>query len=170
MPCALRQGVVERRDPRPLDPSAISADIREGWRELGFLYDCDPNAKAWTLRGSRKGLQGVVRVLRAYSREGRSARDGEHRHHGPYSYFTLVTGPTRMIDAYAISGPLEAFSELADLIEARLVSTLIGGAIVVRHEWAPGAEWRLELHVEDDAWDPAANDPYNVEGGPITMK
>ena len=35
---------------------------REEWRELGFFYDRDDDAKEWRLRGSRDGLRRFARL------------------------------------------------------------------------------------------------------------
>jgi len=161
MPCALRRGVVQRRATEPLDPSALSDDIRQQWRELGFLYDVDGDAKAWVFRGSSGGLHGLVRLLRAYASTPGYSRDSEHQHHGPYSYLTFVTAPAPTIDGRSISGPQWAFAQLADVIETKLSDCEKGDVLVIGNEWCKETEWRLLMRVESDGWDPALHDPYN---------
>ncbi len=160
MPCALRRGAVQRRA-KPVDPAALSEDIRQQWRELGFLYDVDADAKEWVFRGSPEGLRGLVRVLRAYASAPLHSRDSEHQHHGPYSYLTFVTAPVPTIDERSISGPQVSFAHLAELVEGKLSGCEKGDVLVVGREWYRGTDWRLVLHVESVGWDPALHDPYN---------
>ncbi len=162
MPCGLRRGVVKRSPAELLEASAVSDDIREQWRELGFWCDVDDDKKAWLFRGSRGGLQSFVRLLRAYAGAPRYAPDGEHEHHGPYSDLILVTTPTRRIGDRAICGPQASFADLADLVEVRLAGCGQGDVVVLGQEWSPESEWRLILNVEVDGWDPALHDPYNT--------
>jgi hypothetical protein len=72
---------------------SVNEMTRSEWRELGFFYERDDEARAWRLVGSGGGLGGFCSLLEQYASDPRMARTSEHEHYGPYAYLKLVTWP-----------------------------------------------------------------------------
>ena len=72
---------------------ATNQSTRREWRELGFFYDRDDQAKVWQLTGSRAGLLRFRDVLRSYAADPGNDLKSEHQHYGPYGYLEVMTWP-----------------------------------------------------------------------------
>lgn len=128
------------------------------WRELGFFYDRDDEARTWKLTGSRAGLLRFRDVLLSYVANPGNASKSEHEHYGPYSYLIIMTWPEAGFDSYSIRGPLEELSRLAELIEAKLATARPGLSIQIREEFAGNSPYSLVLELRQDGSDPATAD------------
>jgi hypothetical protein len=128
------------------------------WRELGFFYDRDDQAKVWKLTGSRAGLLRFRDILFSYTANTRNATQSEHEHYGPYSYLKVMTWPEARFDDYAIRGSLTDLAHLASLIEAKLNGARPGSTVRIREEFAEDSPYALFLDVREDQFDPASAD------------
>jgi hypothetical protein len=99
---------------------ATNRATRREWRELGFFYDSDDEARAWRLTGSRAGLLRFRDALRSYVANPTNALESEHQHYGPYMYLKIATLPNTGFDKDSIHGSLSDLTRLANLVEARL--------------------------------------------------
>jgi hypothetical protein len=131
---------------------------REEWRELGFHYDRDDDAKTWILTGSREGLLKFSGALLAYSSKPVNAQQSEHDHYGPYMYLKVMTWPEAGFDDDSIRGSLEDLRRLAHIIEGKVASTAIGASVRIQEEFTPNSPYGLVLNIRDDAFDPASAD------------
>ena len=72
-----------------------STDINEmtqrEWRELGFFYDRDDDAKEWRLIGSKEGLRQFAHSMQEYAANPGNDLISEHEHFGPYGYLKVGT-------------------------------------------------------------------------------
>ena len=100
----------------------VNKKTRKEWRALGFFYDVDDDAKAWTFIGSRAGLLNFRDLLCAYVADPRNALQSEHQHYRPYTYLKVMTWQEAELDKVAIRGPLADLARLAELVEAKLAS------------------------------------------------
>lgn len=140
-----------------MDPRVIAA-TRAEWRELGFYYEHDGDAKEWRLVGSRAGLLPFTELLRAYVADPLNDRKAEHEHYGPYCYLEIMTWPEPGMDWHAIHGPLDALANLAALVEERVSGLRPGEEARIREEFAPDSEDSLVLELRPDGFDPASAD------------
>ena len=138
---------------------ATNRAIRREWRELGFFYDRDDQAKVWKLTGSRAGLLRFRDILLSYAANARNATRSEHEHYGPYSYLEIMTWPEAGFDAHAIRGPVSDLARLATLIEAKLETARPGSTVRIQEEFATDSPYALVLDLREDEFDPAAADP-----------
>jgi hypothetical protein len=138
---------------------ATNEATKKEWRELGFFYDRDNQAKVWKLTGSRAGLLRFRDVLLSYVADPRNASKSEHQHYGPYMYFEVMTWPEPGFDDHAIRGPLADLERLAKLIEGKLATARPGSSILIREEFAADSRYALVLDLREDGFDPAAADP-----------
>ena len=138
--------------------AANNATKRE-WRELGFFYDLDTQAKTWKLTGSRAGLFRFRDALLAYTANPRNVLKGEHEHYGPYMYLKVMTWPEAAFDERAIRGPLADLARLAELIGAKAAVARPGSTILIHEEFAAHSPYSLILDVREDGFDPTTADP-----------
>jgi len=131
---------------------------RREWRELGFFYERDDEAKEWRLVGSRTGLLEFRDLLLAYVVNPRNEQQSEHEHFGPYAYLEVMTWPEAGFDDHAIRGSLSDLARLASLVEDKLTSAAIGSQISIRAEFAFSSSYTLVLDVREDGFDCAAAD------------
>jgi hypothetical protein len=143
--------------PPKLSPLVAEATRRE-WRELGFFYDRDDTAKEWRLTGSHEGLMAFAKLLADYSAEPSNVGLSEHDHFGPHMYLEVMTWDRPDITSHAIQGTLADLGRLADIVDASL-KTVMSDRIVIREEYAPGAEYALVLEVREWPFDPSSLDP-----------
>jgi len=136
----------------------MDAVVRDEWRELGFFYESDEEAKEWRLRGSRDGLLHFASVLAAYARNPANAVLGEHEHFGPYMYLKIMTWNEPVLKGDAIGGSLDDIARLAELMRARLQDAVPGQRFSVGHDFDRSAEYSMSLQVEDGGFDPASAD------------
>jgi len=129
------------------------------WRELGFFYYLDDQARVWKLTGSRAGLLRFRDALLSYVADPRNASKGEHEHYGPYMYLEVMTWPEAGFDEHSIRGPLADLARLAKLIEAKLATARPGSTILIHEEFAAHSPYFLILDVREDGFDPATADP-----------
>ena len=132
---------------------------RREWRQLGFFYERDDQARIWKLTGSRAGLLRFRDALLAYIGNPSNASIREHEHYGPYFYLKVMTWPEAGCDDHSIRGPLTDLAHLANLIEAKLAMAIPGSSVVIREEFAADSPYALVLDVREDGFDPAPADP-----------
>ena len=92
---------------------ALYEVLRQEWRELGFFYDVDDQARVWKLVGCRAGLLRFRDLLRSYAADPRNELKSEHWHYGPYGYLEVMTWPEARFDDHAIRGSLADIARLA---------------------------------------------------------
>ncbi|MCH8815028.1 MAG: hypothetical protein IH957_08045 [Chloroflexi bacterium] len=138
---------------------------RREWRELGFYYKLDHDAKEWRLTGSCDGLLRFRDLLLAYVVNTRREGVSEHEHYGPYSYLEVMTWPEAGFDDHAIRGSLADLARLASLVEARLSDAQPGASIRIRDEFAADSPYALVLNVRDDGFDPVIADEALTNDG-----
>ena len=139
--------------------AAADKMIREGWRDLGFFYDCDDQSRTWKLIGSREGLLQFRDALLLYVADPQSAAISEHEHFGPYTYLTVTTWQDAGIDSHAIRGPLDDLARLAGLVDAKLAEASPGASVRIQEEFTADSTYGLLLEVREDGFDPATADP-----------
>ena len=138
---------------------AVNEATRREWRELGFFYDRDDNAKRWHIVGSPEGLRSFAKLVAAYSADPNDDALSEHAHFGPYMYLELGTWGMPEITDHWVAGPLSSLAALAQHIERSIPSMRVGGATSVRSAFAPDAAYDLVLELRADSFDPAREDP-----------
>jgi hypothetical protein len=138
---------------------ATNRATRREWRELGFFYDRDDQAKVWKLTGSRPGLLRFRDILFSYAASTRNATQSEHEHYGPYSYLEIVTSLEAGFDEHGIRGPVADLARLAALIETKLATARPGSIVRIQEEFAIDSPYALVLDLREDEFDPAAADP-----------
>ena len=142
----------------------IQEATRAEWRELGFFYDRDDAKKEWVIVGSREGIGGFSRLLRAYIADPRNARPSEHEHCGPYMHLEVMTWTEAGMDRHSIHGPLAALERLAGLVDDQVAALTPGSLTRIREEFAPFSGYALVLDLRDDGFDPSTLDS-NLRGG-----
>ena len=130
---------------------------REEWRELGFWYDYDQQARRWILRGTARGLDGLADAIERHATHPQAKNIGEHTHYGPYMYFTVTTWPELMIAERGL------FGLPAQLLEiSRSIRALVRPAAPVRIPLF--TKLRSEdgstavFYLEPDGYNPASSD------------
>jgi hypothetical protein len=139
---------------------AMDEATRREWRELGFYYEKDDQAKRWRFVGSRAGLMKFHEALLAYVADDRNSQDSQHEHYGPYMYLEVMTWPEAGADGHSIHGTIDDLRRLAGLIGERLASTLPGDRFVIGPEYSPSAEYSMHFEVMEDGFDPVVADTY----------
>lgn len=99
---------------------ATNEATRREWRELGYYYDRDDDAREWLLLGSVEGLLGFASAVRRYSENPARAGLSEHEHFGPYWYLELGTWNEPTITDHWIAGPQSSLAQLALELERLL--------------------------------------------------
>src|SRR2546423_9200991 len=94
--------------------------IKQQWRRLGFFCELDDQKKVWTLTGSRAGLLYFPDLLLGYVNDPQNASNSAQKHYGPYGSLEIMTYPEAGFDGNAISGSLDDFTSLAELVETKL--------------------------------------------------
>ena len=138
---------------------ATNSATRREWRDLGFFYDRDDQAKVWRLTGSRSGLLRFRDALVAYATDPRNADKSEHQHYGPYMYLEIMTWPEAGFDEHAIRGPLQDLKRLATIVERKLLEAKPGETVRIHGEFEANSPFALILEVREDGFDPADADP-----------
>jgi hypothetical protein len=138
---------------------ATNRATRKEWRELGFFYDRDDQAKEWRLVGSRSGLLRFRDLLLKYAGEPRNAKQSEHEHYGPYMYLKVMTWPDAGVDQNAIRGQLADLKRLADIVDGRLKTASPGSMLRVQREYVEDTDYLLVFDVKEEGFDPASADP-----------
>lgn len=138
----------------------INAVTRAEWRELGFFYEKDDEAKEWRICGARAGLLGFAQVLFDYSKNPRRCPLSEHEHFGPYKYLEIGTWNARVVDDHWIAGTPEDLRFLSALIVEQVSKARVGDMLKLRDAYAPASPYELILEVCDDLFDPAAADEH----------
>jgi hypothetical protein len=133
----------------------IASLAREGWRELGFWYECDVNRKCWVFRADRKGVREFAAAVRQFLDEPESQQIGEHVHLGPYSNLRLMTATAPQVSWRGIAGRRADFERLAEELE-RVAGGNANERQVLGEAWASGDSYRMILTVEEDGFDPAS--------------
>jgi hypothetical protein len=137
----------------------VNKQTRREWRELGFFYDRDDEAKVWRFIGSRAGLIRFRDALLAYVADPRNALDSEHEHYGPYMYLKVMTWQEAGFDDNAIRAPLADLARLAALVETKLTTAQAGSVVRIQEEFVADSPYALVLEVREDGFDPATADP-----------
>jgi len=138
----------------PPDPRIAEME-RDGWRELGFWYDCQMPEKRWLFRADRKGIAAFAAEVRSFASE--ATEPGEHTHLGPFSNLRLICAEKREVTWRGIAGRREDFEALAAELE-HCAQKAAKGERVLAESWASGDSYRLMLLVEEDGFDPGAAD------------
>jgi len=130
------------------------------WRELGFYYELDDEARQWRFVGSKAGLARFQEALLAYVADPRNNSDSEHEHYGPYMYLEVMTWREAGADGHSIHGTIDDLRRLAGLIGERLASTHPGDHFVIGPEYSPSAKYSMRFDVMEDGFDPVAADAH----------
>jgi len=138
---------------------ATNRATRREWRELGFFYDRDDEAREWRFVGSRSGLLRFRDLLLAYVADQRNTRQSEHEHYGPYMYLEVMTWPDAGFDDHAIRGTLHDLKRLSELLDSKLSSAAPGSTVRIRSEFAVESPYSLVLDIRHEGFDPACADP-----------
>jgi hypothetical protein len=147
------------KEPEPAPRADLTdADIKQGWRKLGFYCELDNQKKLWTLTGSRAGLLYFPDLLLGYVNDPKHATNGEKEHYGPYGSLEVMTWEDAGFDGHAIRGSLGHLTHLAELVESKLAFAQPGEPIRIREEYAQGSPYSLLLDVRVDGFDPASAD------------
>ncbi len=137
----------------------VNKKTREEWRDLGFYYVIDDEAKVWKFIGSRSGLLSFPDALRAFVADPRNTLESEHEHYGPYMYLKVMTWQEAGFDNNGIRGALADLARLATLVEAKLLTAQAGSVVRIQDEFAADNPYALVLEVREDTFDPATADP-----------
>lgn len=137
---------------------AANKATRREWRELGFFYDRDDEAKAWRIIGNAAGLKAFAEAVQAYATDPKPDALSEHEHFGPYMYLEIGTWREPEITHHWIAGPRAALGALALEIERTIPELPIGGAVSLRQVFAPSAAYDLILERRAEPFDPAEED------------
>jgi hypothetical protein len=141
-----------------LSPKVAEMTRRE-WRDLGFFYFSDDDAREWQLTGSKDGLLRFADSLDAYALDPQFADQSEHDHFGPHMYLKVMTWPDAGIDGQSIRGTQEDIQRLAALIRQKLSVAHVGEVVALGREYVADAEYEIVFRVKDDDFDPASEDP-----------
>lgn len=133
----------------------VNQATRQEWRELGFFYDRDDEAREWRLVGSRAGLLRFRDLLLAYIADPRNSQLSEHGHYGPYIYLKVMTWSEAGLGPDAIYGTIADLGRLAQFVEAKLSESAPGSRLLIREEFSPESPYELALYVREDGFDPA---------------
>lgn len=139
-------------------PGMTEDQIEREWRKLGFFCELDDQKKTWTMTGSRAGLLFFPDLLFGYVADSENAKDGNHKHYGPYGSLAIMTLPEAGFGGNAIRGSLIDLARLANLVEAKLASAQPGERVWIREEFAAASPYSLVLDVRADGFDPASTD------------
>jgi hypothetical protein len=131
---------------------------RDEWRNLGFHYELDDDAKQWRITGSVTGLSSFVAVLRAYASDPNNDWISCHRNLGPHEYLEIGTWSSSIIDGHWIAGRLSDLLGLASRVEAWLDSAQNGDSLFVRAFFSPDSPHDVCLTVAPVAFDPSSLD------------
>ena len=142
-----------------MSPETLNEKLRSEWRELGFYYESDDQAKEWHLIGSRTGLLHFRDLLLRYVADPRNEMKSEHEHYGPYSYLEIMTWPEPGFDGHSIHGSLQDLRRLASIVEEKISGAQPGTTIRIADEYAEVSNYALILFVREDTFDPASADP-----------
>jgi hypothetical protein len=141
-----------------LSPKVAEMTRRE-WRDLGFFYYSDDDAREWQLTGSKEGLLRFAGCLDAYATDPQFADQSEHDHFGPHMYLKVMTWLDAGIDGRSIHGTQEDIQRLATLVRRKLSVAHAGETVAVGREYVADAEYKIVFHVKEDGFDPASEDP-----------
>ena len=136
----------------------VNQATRREWRELGFFYLRDDDAKEWRIVGSVAGLRKFARLVQDYASDPTSVQISEHIHIGPYMDLEIGTWHVPLIDRHWIIGPLPHLIRLSALLSERIDGARVGETLKVREAYAPTSPYELVLDVRDDEFDPARAD------------
>lgn len=136
----------------------INEMTQREWRELGFYYDRDDDARHWILLGSKAGLLRFADALRTYAGNPQRTQISEHEHFGPYAYLEVGTWISPEITEHWIAGPLDDIHGLSETIRMHLNTAAVGDQISLRATFAPLSPFELVLVIQPDAFDPAKAD------------
>ena len=132
---------------------------RQEWRDLGFFYDRDDDAKEWRIAGSKSGLGKLAAAISKFALDPRNHKKSEHDHLGPYMYLEIGCWPEPQITGHWIAGPLSLLEDLAISIREKVAAAHEGSVILLRDSFAPGSPYELRIEVKAEAFDPARADP-----------
>lgn len=144
---------------KKLTHEEIDGLMMEDWRELGFFYDHDKDARCWRLIGSRSGLLRFCAILNEYVANERKASLSEHEHYGPYWYLKIVTWDEPVIAERSIRGTFEDLQRLSELAKHKLENAKPGDVFEIDKEYSPNNEFKLRFEVREDGFDPVEADP-----------
>ena len=134
-------------------------ETKDEWRELGFYYVCDDDAKEWILTGSKSGLMRFYDCLNVYGENEKNAGVSEHDHFGPYMYLKIMTWAEAGINDKSINGSLADLLRLSELIKNKLETSDAGDSVIISSEYAETCDYKIRLNIMPHDFDPASPDP-----------
>jgi len=134
-------------------------ETKDEWRELGFYYICDDDAKEWILTGSKSGLMRFCECLGVYGKNEGNSGVSEHDHFGPYMYLKIMTWSEAGVNGRSIHGSLKDLLRLSELIKNKLEASREGDSVVISSEYTETCEYKIRLNVMSHGFDPASPDP-----------
>ena len=152
------------RIPESVMPLNFSADdgfsniAREGWRELGFWYECNVPERRWTFRGDHAGLMAFAKAVREFLASPESEQLGEHAHLGPFSNLRLISAREPAVTWRGIAGRREDFEAFAEELEALGIDASLGRHAIGK-PFGGAEDFVLCFVVEPDGFDPGSIDP-----------
>lgn len=131
---------------------------KEDWRSLGYYFECDDINKKWIFVGSKNGLGYFNLYLEQYIHNPKNKAYSEHDHLGPYQNLRILTNAEAKITDSCISGTLDDFDRLKNLIKAKLVEAEINSKFIIDEEFSSYNDYILEFKIMDYGFDPATAD------------
>ena len=131
---------------------------KEDWRSLGYYFDCDDINKKWIFVGSKNGLGYFNLYLEQYILNSKNKVYGEHDHLGPYENLRIMTNAEAKITDSCISGTLDDFNKLKNIIKTKLAEADINSVFVIDEEFSLDNNYKLEFKIMDYGFDPATAD------------
>ncbi len=142
-----------------VSPQRVKEATRAEWRNLGFFYDREDTSRTWRIVGSVAGIGKFARTVREYALNPRNETLSEHQHFGPYIYLEIGTAHRPEITDHWIAGPLQSLADLATLIDQAAERAEVGDSTSLRQAFAPESTYDLVIEVQNEAFDPAREDP-----------
>lgn len=136
----------------------VNESTRGEWRELGFFYERDDEARAWRIVGTASGLKRFAQLLRMYARNPGRASLSEHEHYGPYMYLEIGTWSVPQITDHWIAGSQADLDLLATAVEEELTHMVEGRAASLGARFAPASAYDLVIELRGEPFDPARED------------
>jgi len=128
---------------------SLSSDAN-AWEHLGYWFEFSESRTTWVFRLTRAARHKLSRLFWDYVRDPRHAVLSEHDHYGPYSDLKIVTWSEPRIDGDGIWGSMGELSQLASLIDERLLPAQVGEVIRIDREYFPSGNGAIEILVLND--------------------
>ena len=144
----------------------LDQQMINGWRELGFFYDCDERIEVnqWRFYGSKQGLQNFISLLDEYTNNPRKDFLSEHDHLGPYGYLKIMTWNKPIISKSYIAGTIKDLCNLKEIIAKKLAITQIGQTFNIDKNYCLDNTLTTKFFVMADDFDPPSMDELIMSG------